>query len=48
VLENLNQIATLGKGLYTYGATWLIITSLILLLSMVSAIIISISDSDKK
>lgn len=37
----LSQISSLGQGLYTYGSIWLILCSLILLLSMVSAIIIS-------
>jgi len=46
VINNFTQIATLGRGLYTYGAMWLIISSLILLLSMVSAIIISISEDE--
>ena len=46
VVNNFTQIATLGRGLYTYGAMWLIISSLILLLSMVSAIIISISEDE--
>jgi NADH-ubiquinone oxidoreductase chain 6 len=35
------QIKTLGQGLYSYGAIWLLITSIILLLAMLSAIILS-------
>ena len=35
------QIEMLGQGLYTYGAYWLILSSLILLLSMIAPIILS-------
>lgn len=35
------QIEALGQGLYTYSAMWLILTSLILLLAMISPIILS-------
>lgn len=35
------QIETIGQHLYTYGAIWLIITSIILLLAMVAPIFIS-------
>ena len=35
------QLQSIGQGLYTYGAIWLIISSIILLLSMVSPIFIS-------
>lgn len=35
------QIEMLGQGIYTYGALWLIVTSVILLLSMVAPIILS-------
>ena len=35
------QISVLGQGLYTYGAIWLLLSSIILLLSMVSAIFLS-------
>nr|YP_003495101.1 NADH dehydrogenase subunit 6 [Trametes cingulata]ADD21053.1 NADH dehydrogenase subunit 6 [Trametes cingulata] len=35
------QIEAIGQGLYTYGASWLIITSVILLLAMVAPIFIS-------
>lgn len=38
---NLLQIEMLGQGLYTYGAVWLILSSIILLLSMVAPIILS-------
>lgn len=37
------QISVLGQGLYTYGAIWLLLSSIILLLSMVSAIFLSSS-----
>ena len=35
------QIEAIGKGLYTYGASWLIISSIILLLAMIASIFIS-------
>ena len=35
------QIEAIGQGIYTYGASWLIITSVILLLAMVAPIFIS-------
>ena len=35
------QIEAIGQGLYTYGACWLIITSVILLLAMIAPIFIS-------
>nr|YP_010170414.1 NADH dehydrogenase subunit 6 [Phanerochaete carnosa]QRZ60396.1 NADH dehydrogenase subunit 6 [Phanerochaete carnosa] len=38
---NFTQIQALGQSLYTFGAFWLIITSVILLLSMVAPIFIS-------
>lgn len=38
---NLLQIEMLGQGLYTYGAVWLILSSIILLLSMIAPIILS-------
>lgn len=41
IFNNFLQIEVLGQGLYTYGAFWLIITSLILLLSMIAPIILS-------
>ena len=37
------QIESIGQGLYTYGAYWLIMTSVILLLAMVASIFISAS-----
>ena len=37
------QIESIGQGLYTYGASWLIMTSVILLLAMVAPIFISAS-----
>jgi NADH-ubiquinone oxidoreductase chain 6 len=38
---NFLQIQAIGQGLYTYGALWLIICSMILLLAMVAPIFIS-------
>lgn len=38
---SLLHIEMLGQGLYTYGATWLILSSIILLLSMIAPIILS-------
>ena len=38
---NFLQIQAIGQGLYTYGATWLIVCSIILLLAMVAPIFIS-------
>ena len=38
---NFTQIQAIGQGLYTYGAFWLILCSIILLLAMVSPIFIS-------
>ena len=38
---NYIQIQAIGQGLYTYGAFWLILCSIILLLAMVSPIFIS-------
>jgi NADH-ubiquinone oxidoreductase chain 6 len=35
------HIETLGQGIFTYGATWLIVLSFILLLSLVAPIILS-------
>ena len=42
---NFLQIEAIGQGIYTYGASWLIITSVILLLAMVAPIFISKSSS---
>ena len=39
--SNFLQIQAIGQGLYTYGAIWLILCSVILLLSMVAPIFIS-------
>ena len=39
---NFIDIESVGNGLYTYGAIWLIITSIILLLAMVASLFISI------
>ena len=38
---NFLQIQAIGQGLYTYGALWLIISSIILLLAMIAPIFIS-------
>ena len=38
---NFLQIQAIGQGLYTYGATWLLVCSIILLLAMVAPIFIS-------
>ena len=38
IISGFTQIQTLGQGLYTYGAIWLLIVSFILLLAMVAAI----------
>jgi NADH-ubiquinone oxidoreductase chain 6 len=38
---NFLQIEMLGQGLYTYGAVWLILSSVILLLAMIAPIILS-------
>ena len=40
---NFTQIQALGHSLYTFGAIWLIITSVVLLLAMVAPIFISTS-----
>lgn len=45
IVGNFTQIASLGQGLYTYGAMWLIVVSLILLLAMVAAITITSNSS---
>lgn len=42
---NFLQIQAIGQGLYTYGALWLIICSMILLLAMVAPIFISRNSS---
>lgn len=44
---NFLQIQAIGQGLYTYGAIWLIICSVILLLAMVAPIFISKIDKNK-
>ena len=38
---NFIQIQAVGQGLYTYGAFWLLLCSMILLLAMVAPIFIS-------
>jgi len=42
---NFLQIQAIGQGLYTYGATWLLVCSIILLLAMVAPIFISRSSN---
>lgn len=44
---NFLQIEAIGQGIYTYGASWLIMTSVILLLAMVAPIFISKSNIAK-
>ena len=41
LLNNFLQIEILGQSLYTYGAMWLLISSIILLLSMISSLYFS-------
>lgn len=41
VFTNFLQVQAIGQGLYTYGAVWLILCSIILLLAMVAPIFIS-------
>ena len=41
IITNFLQIQAIGQSLYTFGAYWLIITSVILLLAMVAPIFIS-------
>ena len=40
IFNHFLQIESLGQGLYTYGAMWLILSSLILLLAMLAPILI--------
>lgn len=44
---NFLQIEAIGQGIYTFGASWLIMTSVILLLAMVAPIFISKTNSTK-
>ena len=44
---NFLQVQSIGQSLYTFGAYWLIITSVILLLAMVAPIFISKGNSTK-
>jgi NADH-ubiquinone oxidoreductase chain 6 len=44
---NFLQIEMLGQGLYTYGAIWLILSSIILLLAMIAPIVLSRQPSNK-
>nr|YP_010574182.1 NADH dehydrogenase subunit 6 [Auricularia cornea]UZH94027.1 NADH dehydrogenase subunit 6 [Auricularia cornea] len=46
ILSSFSQIEVVGQGLYTYGAMLLLLSSVILLLSMVSAIFLSKNLSD--
>ena len=48
IISSFTQIQILGKALYTYGAIWLIISSIILLLAMVSAIFLSSNPTVEK
>lgn len=41
IFTNFMQIQAIGQGLYTYGAVWLLLCSVILLLAMVAPIFIS-------
>lgn len=41
--SNFLQIESIGQGLYTYGSLWLVIGSLILLLSMVGPIVLNMN-----
>lgn len=41
-LNHFLQIEILGQSLYTYGAIWLLLSSIILLLAMISALFLSI------
>jgi len=47
-ITNILQIESLGQVLYTYGAIWLIICSIILLLSLAAPIFISRNNNNKK
>ena len=40
-IVNILQIESIGYSLYTYGSSWLIIISIILLLAMIAPIFIS-------
>ena len=46
IIKGFTQISVLGQGLYTYGAMLFFIASLILLLSMVSALFITTNSKD--
>jgi len=41
ILNHFLQIEILGQSLYTYGAIWLLLSSIILLLAMISALFLS-------
>jgi NADH-ubiquinone oxidoreductase chain 6 len=47
IFTNFTQIEALGQGLYTYGAMWLILCSVILLLSMLTPIAIVNSNQNQ-
>lgn len=47
-ITNILQIESLGQVLYTYGAIWLMICSIILLLSLAAPIFISRNNNNKK
>ena len=44
---NCLQIETIGEGLYTYGALWLFLASIILLLAMLGPIVLCLQPSKK-
>lgn len=44
---NYLQIETIGEGLYTYGALWLFLASIILLLAMLGPIVLCLQPSKK-
>lgn len=45
---NFLQVEMLGQGLYTYGAVWLILSSIILLLAIISPILLSSPNNNPK
>lgn len=47
IISEYTQISVLGQGLYSYGALWLLLSSMILLLSMLSAIVLSTPNTKK-
>lgn len=45
IFTNFLQVEAIGQGLYTYGAIWLLISSVILLLAMLAPIVLSKSSN---